>query len=751
MASDVFISYSSNDQDKVVKLADRLRSAGVSIWVDESGIGAATLWSKEIAGAIKGCKVLLLMVTPNSIQSENVVKEVTLAAEQRKKILPVVLAPTQIPEALEYHLAGIQHLDVSGRSTSESAEEILPALQRLLGMETEEDAASTHTVRLSRRRSSNIWADWRVYALGIMTASLGWLLKPTPPIPAQPEPPQVDVVLKGTNSTLRKIDLHLPNTVDLDSLGPEIADMAIAPDGRKYVFVNTEGLWLRWLDRVSPLVLLFPGNGVNGLFWSPDSTDVGYFLGENLYRLTITGGQPKRICVTAGTPYPAAGGAWFSDDQIFFALGRSDLYKVSAHGGGPTVVEALGENETAMGFANPLPDGRGVLLVVDVKTTLDTIQVWTPDSGRKSLLQIPSSRLWSPVYLESGHVVYTQTGEGAGIWAFPFSLSQLERIGEPIRVSDLGTEPSAAADGTLLLNLTRETIRQLVWVDRESGQTQNIGQPQRGQANPRLSHDERRIATSRAQRGDWDIWITDVKRGNSWPEVRTSETEISPNWYPGDRKIAFRRWKREKPRIFVKPLDGSGVEEELMDGFITHLSRSGKFLTHQEPVPSSVQGYVSLEEPNPAPIPFPDEFQNIKMEMRLSPDDGLLAFSSSESDQNEVYVVNFPSFTNKRIVSRGAGNALEWHPDGSELFYLSADARSLWSVAIKQDENLTESEPTKVLDLPLDISRRGFQVAKDGQRFLMLRNIPEPLGSDGLPRPKALLIENWFEEFREQP
>ena len=50
MPATVFISYSSNDQDEVVKLADKLRSTGVSIWVDESGIGA--IGEKEAQG---GC------------------------------------------------------------------------------------------------------------------------------------------------------------------------------------------------------------------------------------------------------------------------------------------------------------------------------------------------------------------------------------------------------------------------------------------------------------------------------------------------------------------------------------------------------------------------------------------------------------------------------------------------------------------------------------------------------------------------
>ena len=64
----------------------------------------------------------MLMVTPNSVQSKNVVREVSLASQQNKQILPVVLEPTQIPEALEYHLAGIQHhLQLLHRTEREGA------------------------------------------------------------------------------------------------------------------------------------------------------------------------------------------------------------------------------------------------------------------------------------------------------------------------------------------------------------------------------------------------------------------------------------------------------------------------------------------------------------------------------------------------------------------------------------------------------------------------------------------------------
>ena len=126
-----------------------------------------------------------------------------------------MLEPTQIPEVLEYHLAGIQHLDVNGMSATEIAEEILPALQRLLGGESDEANAAVHTVRLSRRRSANVWIDWRLDAFGIMTAALVWILKPVSGLLQLNPPP--------TSPQLDEKEQENGNTNDVFALQSQIA------------------------------------------------------------------------------------------------------------------------------------------------------------------------------------------------------------------------------------------------------------------------------------------------------------------------------------------------------------------------------------------------------------------------------------------------------------------------------------------------------------------------------------------------
>lgn len=129
--ADVFISYSREDKDKVLELTDKLRAAGVPLWMDVGGIDGATMWGEEIVNALERAKVLLLMVTESAVRSHNVAKEVVLASERKGHILPVHLEPTQIPPSLKYSLAGIQHIEYFQGNPDENLKIIIRSLERI--------------------------------------------------------------------------------------------------------------------------------------------------------------------------------------------------------------------------------------------------------------------------------------------------------------------------------------------------------------------------------------------------------------------------------------------------------------------------------------------------------------------------------------------------------------------------------------------------------------------------------------------
>jgi TolB-like protein len=130
-SADVFLSYSREDKARVLDLAARLRTAGVSIWIDQGGIDGAALWGESIVNALEGAKVLLLMVSPAAVRSHNVTKEVMLASERKGHILPVHLEPTTIPSGLKYPLAGIQHIEFYQGDPDENFQSILHSLETL--------------------------------------------------------------------------------------------------------------------------------------------------------------------------------------------------------------------------------------------------------------------------------------------------------------------------------------------------------------------------------------------------------------------------------------------------------------------------------------------------------------------------------------------------------------------------------------------------------------------------------------------
>ena len=131
MSAEVFISYAAKDRERVAKLVEGLQQAGVSVWIDMAGIEVAAMWSKEIVSAIRECKALLLSISPQSTESENVVKELALASERKKPIIPIYLEPAEIPETMEYQLAGIQRVEFYEGREEIALQAVIRALAKL--------------------------------------------------------------------------------------------------------------------------------------------------------------------------------------------------------------------------------------------------------------------------------------------------------------------------------------------------------------------------------------------------------------------------------------------------------------------------------------------------------------------------------------------------------------------------------------------------------------------------------------------
>src|SRR6266508_4932291 len=109
--SHVFISYSRKDSETVDQIVTRLEAENFTVWIDREDIHGGELWREAIVEAVDNAYAFVLMLSPYSVASNNVRKEVDLAEGAGKSLLPLLLAQAQLPARLRYQLAGIQWIE----------------------------------------------------------------------------------------------------------------------------------------------------------------------------------------------------------------------------------------------------------------------------------------------------------------------------------------------------------------------------------------------------------------------------------------------------------------------------------------------------------------------------------------------------------------------------------------------------------------------------------------------------------------
>ena len=100
----IFVSYAHRDKKIVYPEIARLNSLGYRIWYDE-GITPGSEWSDQIGNAIQKCNTFLVFISPQSVASENVRKEIYFAMGKKKLFLAIHIENTQLPPGLELQMS----------------------------------------------------------------------------------------------------------------------------------------------------------------------------------------------------------------------------------------------------------------------------------------------------------------------------------------------------------------------------------------------------------------------------------------------------------------------------------------------------------------------------------------------------------------------------------------------------------------------------------------------------------------------
>ena len=535
---------------------------------------------------------------------------------------------------------------------------------------------------------------------------------------------------------------------------------AISPDGRRLVFValrtdRTRLLWLRPLDSLTAQPL--PATeGANGPFWSPDSKYVAFVAQGRLKKVDVSGGP----AVTIATEALDLGGTWNEDDVILFVPRLGALHRVGAAGGTQTpVTVVVGATRHSDPFF--LPDRRHFLYQVfdSQKAEASGIYVGSldPQEPSRRILPVNSNTLYS-----QGHLLFVRERT---LMAQPFDVTSMNVIGSPTPVAEnvgiSGLNAAAAlsvsASGALVYRTASVAIRtQLAWLDRSGVRRQTVGEAT-DQMAVELSPDDARLVVSAldAARDTRDVWTYDLARGLRTRFTFDAADEIHAVWSADGRQVVFDSRRSGRLGLFLKPASGAGSDTALFESDRDNLypvswSRDGRFLSYFTGNAASPTGndiWILPLSGDQKPIPFMlTEFN--ERYGQFSPDGRWIAYASTESGRDEVYVAPFPGPGGKWQVSSGGGSWPRWRGDGRELFFADAEGMLMAATVDGSGSAFVVGAVQPLFPLRMRTAAwvgstsYNYDVTADGQRFLI--NATEDSPSD---TPITLLL-NWAGNLR---
>lgn len=128
-----FISYSRTDTTPKQNIVKQLRARGINLWVDiENLVPGTPAWEREIERAIRGAAGIIVLLSPESNNSEWVRREISFAEQNDKVVFPVLVHGNE-DDSIPLRLSNHQWVDLR-KNYDNGLDELADALKDHLGI-----------------------------------------------------------------------------------------------------------------------------------------------------------------------------------------------------------------------------------------------------------------------------------------------------------------------------------------------------------------------------------------------------------------------------------------------------------------------------------------------------------------------------------------------------------------------------------------------------------------------------------------
>ncbi len=130
---DVFISYNSKEFDEANWVKSILETNGISCWMAPASIPGGSSYAVEIPQAIRGTKIFVLILSSKAQSSKWVSREVDLAINEGKIVLPFMLENCSLKDDFNFYLTNVQRYAAYENKVA-AIEKMLREIKAVLGV-----------------------------------------------------------------------------------------------------------------------------------------------------------------------------------------------------------------------------------------------------------------------------------------------------------------------------------------------------------------------------------------------------------------------------------------------------------------------------------------------------------------------------------------------------------------------------------------------------------------------------------------
>lgn len=545
-------------------------------------------------------------------------------------------------------------------------------------------------------------------------------------------------------------------------------NVAISPDGRWLVYTGPGAtgnqLYLRARDRLDATPI--PGTeGATNPYFSPDGTKLAYHLGANFSLTVVPVAGGPAIQLDKGAPGSGGGGAWGPDGYIYFDT-PAGTARIRADGGTAELLIPFDKAKHDIGFAwtEALPNGKG--LVFRARQNLDPNDFEIDAFDLRTHTRHFLTKGIIARYVAPGYLMILR-GDGA-LLAAPFDQDKLQLTGPAVPIlAGVMVKPLGSAD--IAISRTGTLIYLPGTANNVSGFAELVTFGPAGRLLPMtppvtfnpgtnrglsLSPDGHHVALDQLGTASPDIWVKTLPAGPLTRLTFDSVGAFRPQWSADGKYVYYISQGSGSGRTELWRVRGDGsappqrVWADPKGNILAFtLSRDGQWIVYRVTVEGAGRDIYAVHLGHDSlPIhlltaPFSEDAP------ALSPDGHWLAYVSSESSRDEVFVRPFPNVNDGRWqVSTQGGSAPRWSRDGRELFFEDGST-ALFAVSVRTTPTFAAGAPRKILDggagLAASVVVPYYDQAPDGRQFLAV-SLTNP--SQGSTTALPVVVDHWTTE-----